>query len=305
MVATRGVEPRTVLHGNDESAEDFSSLPSNPNQASKCYLDALRSMHVYDAVDGDWWPWDYVVAEFDFDEDGGAVGTINLSDVVLPAGTIIMDGIILTVDPVTSAGAATIAIAANAANDVLSQVTYTTPGSEGLHDIVPLGAAANMVWCSADRYVVMTIGTAALTAGHFYVFLRTFRAWVTEETSSSSSDSDSSASSSSTSSTSSASSTSSQSSSSNSSSSSSQSLSSASSASESSKSESSKSESSMSESSGSGSSPSSSSTSSASSTSSISTSSSSASSASSSSTSSASESSMSESSKSESSLSGV
>jgi hypothetical protein len=238
--------PRSSIAGADTSAPSFPKLPRRANQGAPCFLDDLLSSHVYDAGGERWLPMEYIAFSYDTELDGGEVGDIEL-DVVIPEGMIILDGLIDVVDPFASAGAATIAISVEGANDILNAGDLATNGGAGLHDVVPAGSAATAVKTTEDRAVTVTIGTADLTGGKLFGYLRCFRGWPAEERSSSSSSSSSSVSSASESSSSSSSPSESSSSSSSTSSSSSSSTSSASSASSSS--ESSSSESSASESS--------------------------------------------------------
>ena len=269
-------KPRTVLHGVDQSCPTFADLP-RANMASEIFTEDLLAKLIWDADGTEWLPMEYIPFVWDFDVHGGVVSAIDLG-ITVPQGTIILDGMLCTVKPLQSGGAATVAISVEGANDILTAVIFTTPGTEGLHDVIPTCAAANAVWVTVDRQVTFTIGGAPLTWGKMYGFLRCVRGFITEEASSSSSSQSSSSSSSSSSQ--SSSSSSSQSSSSSSSQSSSSSSNSSSSQSSSSSSSSQSSSSSSSQSSSSSSSQSSSSSSSESSSSSSNSSSSSESSSS-------------------------
>lgn len=194
-------EPRTTLHGVAESAPSYHDFPDKGNMASRIYAEDLRTAWLYDSADAQWWPDGYIAARWSYAVDGGVVAFHELH-VQVPAGTIVMDGVLQILDPLTSVGAAKITLkleaAAGAAGDVLAEVLITTTGdTEGLFDIVPVGTAATMIRCTEDRWVKLRITDAALTAGSFVVYLRCFRGFTSTETSSSSSSSSSSATSSS------------------------------------------------------------------------------------------------------------
>ena len=166
-----------VLHGIDQCVPDYAKMPAKGNMASECLTEDLFTKHVYDAASKVWLPVDYIAARWDFDSDGGAVGDIGLG-VVVPAGTIILDGIINVLDPITSDGAATIALKVEGAADILVAVVLGTIGGLGLYDVVPVGTAATMVKATVDRTITLTVATAALTAGFLVVSLRCVRGFL-------------------------------------------------------------------------------------------------------------------------------
>ena len=219
---------RAVLHGVDTSVPALVNLPAVPNQASRCYTDDLRGDWIYDETDAKWWPNGRISFEYDFDVDGGDIGDITLGE-FCPANFIVTHGVIETVEDLDSEGAATVALKLEAAEDVLAALGYASFIS--LVAVVPDGqTASKFVKPTANRYLTMTIATAALTAGKFVVHLFGFPGQAgAEESSASSSSSSSSVTSSSSSSSATSSSSSSATSSSSSSNSSSQSSSSSSS----------------------------------------------------------------------------
>ena len=157
-----------------------------------------------------------VTFRWSFADDGGALGGIAIGP-DLPAGTVIWDGIIQVLDPLTSDGAAAVGIRLGFGSDeILAEDTLSNNSldAEGLVDIVPDGTATNSTTMATAGAVGMVISDAALTGGVLVVHLRCFRAGLSEEESSSSSSSSSSATSSSASSSSSATSSSSETSSS-------------------------------------------------------------------------------------------
>ncbi len=184
--------PRTVWHGIDQSVETDAALPSTGNHGARCVVEETGSIFIYDANDKKWKPDDEVISRWSFTTDGGGVGWYDLGT-TLPAGTIIMDGVLRVLDPLQSSGAAKIGIkaesAAGATKDILADVLISTAGVEGVYDITPDGTAANAVLLTSDKNVKLNITVAALTAGVFELHLRCLRGGVSEEVSSSSSSS--------------------------------------------------------------------------------------------------------------------
>lgn len=172
--------PRTVLHGIDQSAPQFEKLPGRGNQASECYLDDLRSKHVFDQSARTWLPLEYIAFRYDVAEHGGDVGAIELP-VTVPADTIILDGIIDILDPFGSEGSATLALSIEAPADVLAATDLTDLDDAGLLDVYPNGSAARAIRVSEDAPVVATVGVAELTAGVLQGYLRCVRSVPVEE----------------------------------------------------------------------------------------------------------------------------
>lgn len=110
------------------------------------------------------------VGLYDFAVDGGAVGDITLRGDKIPNGAVIVDAL-LHVDTVpTSAGAATIAVKSEAAADIqaaaaISGAPWSTAGAKR----ASLTATSAPIKPTAERSIVATVGTAALTAGKFKV----------------------------------------------------------------------------------------------------------------------------------------
>lgn len=110
--------------------------------------------------------------EYDFSSDGGAVGDISVGGAVIPAGAVITSGVIHVKTAVTSGGAATVAIKAVGANDILAATGKASLTLNALLDTVPDGAAANMIRVASNvTALTFTVGTAALTAGKIAVAL--------------------------------------------------------------------------------------------------------------------------------------
>lgn len=115
-----------------------------------------------------------VRARYDFAEDGGAVGDIDLTgSAVIPKGAYIVGGW-LEVDTVpTSGGAATVAVKVEGAGDIVAAAAISGApwSSTGRKDVVPDSTGSTVVKTTAARKVQATVATAALTAGVFDVVL--------------------------------------------------------------------------------------------------------------------------------------
>ncbi|MHC4361381.1 MAG: hypothetical protein ACYSTZ_01035 [Planctomycetota bacterium] len=112
------------------------------------------------------------VFEYSFAKHGGVVGTITVGPKMLPKGAIIHDGFIHVKTAVTSGGAATLQIMAVGADDIRASTAKATLSLNAILDVVPDGAAANMIRCTAATQLTFTVGTADLTAGVVAVVLR-------------------------------------------------------------------------------------------------------------------------------------
>jgi hypothetical protein len=112
-------------------------------------------------------------ATYDFAVHGGAVGSISLP-LTVPSGVIVSDGMLDVITAPTSGGSATVAVQLNAADDIVAAAAISgAPWSTtGLKNIVPVGTAATAVKTTASRTLTAVVGTAALTAGKFDVYLR-------------------------------------------------------------------------------------------------------------------------------------
>ena len=112
------------------------------------------------------------VGLYSFATDGGAVGDITLRGDTIPSGAIITDVLIHVDTALTSGGAATVALKAEGAADLnaadaISGAPWSTTGAKrGDFD-----ADAAPIKTTAARSIVATVGTAALTAGKFSVYV--------------------------------------------------------------------------------------------------------------------------------------
>lgn len=166
--------PRANLSGIDTSAPSNEKLPNRGNQGSECFTDDLLAKNVFDTgVNQKWLPEEYIPFCYDFTEHGGAVGDIGLG-ITVPAGTIVLDGLLDVVTAVTVETDGTVALKVEGDEDVLAEVGGGSL-TAGQHDIVASGVAANAIKATEDREITLTIGTAAVTAGKLYGFLRCVR----------------------------------------------------------------------------------------------------------------------------------
>lgn len=110
---------------------------------------------------------------YDFAVDGGAVGDIVLrGDAVVPSGAIISDAWIHVDTALTSGGAATVAIKSEGAADInaadaISGAPWSTTGAKR----ADFTATTAPILTTAARTITATVGTAALTAGKFSVYV--------------------------------------------------------------------------------------------------------------------------------------
>ena len=112
------------------------------------------------------------VGLYSFATDGGAVGDITLRGDTIPSGAIITDVLIHVDTALTSGGAATVALKAESAADLnaadaISGAPWSTTGAKR----GDLDADTAPVKTTAARSIVATVGTAALTAGKFSVYV--------------------------------------------------------------------------------------------------------------------------------------
>jgi hypothetical protein len=113
-------------------------------------------------------------ATYDFAVDGGAISAIGLG-VTLPDNSIVYGGFVDKITTCTSAtDAGTMAIHANAANDIVtataisSGTTWDAPGRLALTEVM---TAATTLKLTAAREITATIAVEAFTAGKFMVVL--------------------------------------------------------------------------------------------------------------------------------------
>ncbi len=109
--------------------------------------------------------------EYSFAKHGGATGEITVGPKLLPKGAKIFQGFIDVSTAVTSGASATIQLKVTGADDILASTGKASFSLAALLDVVPVGTAATMVIVAAAANLIVTVGTAALTAGIFTVNL--------------------------------------------------------------------------------------------------------------------------------------
>lgn len=113
--------------------------------------------------------------EYVFGRDGGVVGTFLLRGPILPDNAVIKDAYIDVITVPTSGGGATIGLGFETttdinAEDAIAGAPWSTTGLVDA-DGVDIGTESGYVKLTAARGLQMTVGTAALTAGHFVVIV--------------------------------------------------------------------------------------------------------------------------------------
>lgn len=114
------------------------------------------------------------VAEYDFAVDGGAVSSIPMRGGAatlgggIPSGAVVTSGYIEVDTPLTSGGAATVAVTAESAGDIqaAAAVTGAPWSTTGRKAITFTGAKM-----TANRTPTVVVAAFALTAGKFRVVL--------------------------------------------------------------------------------------------------------------------------------------
>jgi len=109
--------------------------------------------------------------EYDFAVHGGTAGAIVIGANRLPAGAIIMDGVVHVITAPLGT-TSTIAIHVTTAGDVLAATAEASLTVGLLVDTVCDGTAATMIKVAAASGCTFTIGVNDLTAGKIVVGLR-------------------------------------------------------------------------------------------------------------------------------------
>lgn len=113
-------------------------------------------------------------AYYDFATDAGAIGSLNLRGDMIPSGALVLRAIVNVATATTSGGAATVSLGVQGAADIRAANAHdnaTTQLSTTGNKATLLTGAVAPVTTSADKHIVATIGTAALTAGRFSVLV--------------------------------------------------------------------------------------------------------------------------------------
>lgn len=111
---------------------------------------------------------------YDFAVKGGAVGTIPLFGAsLIPAGAVVIGGIVDVITPPTSGGAGTLGIGVEAGADIVAAAAVSgAPWSTtGRKSTIPAFTGATSIKTTVARDVNAIIATAALTAGVVDVYL--------------------------------------------------------------------------------------------------------------------------------------
>lgn len=96
----------------------------------------------------------------------------TLQPCLLPKGAIIMEVFIDTITSLTSGGSATVALSTGqTGSDILGGTAYSSFTAGGITAGNPLGTASTAIKLTADRSPIVTLGTAPVTAGKFYVLI--------------------------------------------------------------------------------------------------------------------------------------
>jgi hypothetical protein len=114
---------------------------------------------------------------YDFAVDGGAISTINLrGEDTIPPNSVITSGYIDVLTQLTSGGAATIALQAEAAGDIVAATAVATWTAGRKNTLIAPASgsvtAATIVKTTVARNPAVVIAAAALTAGKFELVLR-------------------------------------------------------------------------------------------------------------------------------------
>lgn len=115
------------------------------------------------------------VYTYNFSRHGGATGTVLLPGKILPDNAVIKDAYIDVLTVPTSGGGATIALGFEAATDInaadaISGAPWSTTGPKDA-DGIDIGTESGYVKIDGAKGLLMTIATAALTAGLFTVIV--------------------------------------------------------------------------------------------------------------------------------------
>jgi hypothetical protein len=114
--------------------------------------------------------------KYKFSKHGGSVGDISIEGNGIPKGALIDQAKIDVKTAVTSGGAATVALKAVGAEDLLAATGKATFAEDAKIDGVPDGTATNAIRTTAAiNSITATVATAALTAGEFTVMVEYYR----------------------------------------------------------------------------------------------------------------------------------
>lgn len=113
--------------------------------------------------------------EYDFADDGGAVGTISLGN--LPDDMVVTEMYVVIETTLTSAGTPVLELGNDADQDgYVANFWATRTAGEDIKGAGALITGGTHLVLAADDSLDFEIGTAALTAGKFSVYVRGFGA---------------------------------------------------------------------------------------------------------------------------------
>lgn len=119
-------------------------------------------------------------AKYKFSVDGGAVSTITpVNNELLPSGAVCVGAIINSTAAVTSNGSATVAIGLSAGGDADAFLSATGKASYSLNALLASDVTfAAPIKLTANAYITVVVGTAALTAGEIEIVVFYYKALV-------------------------------------------------------------------------------------------------------------------------------
>ena len=112
-------------------------------------------------------------ALYDFAVEGGAVSSIPIDlNRTIPSGSIIIGAIVECTTACTSGGSATITLGVLSSNDILTITNFDAAPFTGTTQYLQKTTTSTILLSTDLTNVDVTIGTAALTAGVFRVYLQ-------------------------------------------------------------------------------------------------------------------------------------
>lgn len=165
LVAAVGGSPARAETQADTLAAEFGLNKASPEAMRKYQLGTkIMKNRVFN-----------LKCKYDFAVQGGAVGSVNLLQengqaCVIPKYAIIQNVLIDVITQGATSASGTMELTAQSAGDLkaaLAAASYT-----GLVAGIPVDTAATAIKMTADRTIVGTIATGALTAGKWYVHVR-------------------------------------------------------------------------------------------------------------------------------------
>lgn len=114
----------------------------------------------------------YAVFDYDFAIDGGAISTITLRGTAVPSGATVRGGFIeVTTVPVGATATISAGIEAAADLQAAAAISGAPWSTTGRKSVIPAFTGATSIRLTANRNVSIVIGTAALTAGVFRIWV--------------------------------------------------------------------------------------------------------------------------------------